>query len=472
VSLQLQFEPNSGKRIGVAVSGGADSVFLLHALTDLGLAAAVLHVNHKLRGEESERDERFVRELAASKGLPVHVAARPVGGGNVEQEARRSRYEFFREAIAAGICDSVATGHTLDDQAETVLGRFLRGAGTAGLSGIRPSTSDGIIRPLLNLRRLDIRESLRARGLPWQEDCSNFNTAFLRNRLRHEIMPQLATVNPSLPLVLANCAEWARDEEDYWAGEIRQFEANHAVLQNEIILVRTGAIRPLPVAAQRRVIRALVERARGGLRSIDFLHIEGIRRLIGATEGSGRLQAPGLDVYRSFDWVRFAKPGYDSRVERDFEVALAVPGETAVPEHGIAIAVERTGDGSVYYRDRVYNDEVNALDQEKCAGPLQLRNWRPGDRLRPSGYSGAEKIKTLFQDHRVPLWERRHWPVIVQDSFVLWTRRFGASQEFAATPESRQILLVRETESKPAIGTSTNTGGCVGGNCFSADGVS
>src|SRR5277367_3326800 len=140
------------RRIGVAVSGGADSVFLLHALRELGLAVAVLHVNHGLRGAESDRDEEFVRALALQYGLPVYVRAASVPTGNIEQEARRARYEFFAGQIASGVCDAVATGHTLDDQAETVLYRFLRGAGTAGLSGILPVTPAGVIRPLLDLR--------------------------------------------------------------------------------------------------------------------------------------------------------------------------------------------------------------------------------------------------------------------------------------------------------------------------------
>ena len=135
-------------------------MFLLHALRELGLAVAVLHVNHGLRGAESDRDEEFVRALGLQYGLPVHVLAATVLPGNIEQEARQARYDFFARQIAAGTCDAVATGHTLDDQAETVLYRFLRGAGTAGLSGIRPVTESGIIRPLIGLRGDEIRSWL------------------------------------------------------------------------------------------------------------------------------------------------------------------------------------------------------------------------------------------------------------------------------------------------------------------------
>ncbi len=459
--------PAPGRRVGVAVSGGADSVFLLHGLADIGLAAAVLHVNHKLRGEESDRDEEFVRDLSGRLGLPMYAAAQPVSPGNLEQEARGARYAFFAAQIAAGVCDVVATGHTKDDQAETVLSRFLRGSGTAGLSGILPTTGAGIIRPLLDLSRLDIRASLRERGLSWREDCSNADEAFLRNRIRHAIMPQLAALNPSLSDVLASVAEWAQGEEEYWYGELDRFEREYLIGNREAILARTGDLRRLPVAAERRLVRRMVERVRGSLRSIDFRHVEAIRRLIASSEGSGRLQLPDLDVYRSFDWLRMAPIGFDSRLERDFETRLRTPGVTVLPERGIGITTELVPAKSVSYRDGVYNEEMNALDWEKCAGSLLLRNWRPGDRFQPSGRSSAEKIKTLFQECRIPLWERRSWPVIVRegsgrgsgDARIVWTRRFGAAEEFAAGPGADRILSIKETgESNPGLGTSIGAG--------------
>jgi tRNA(Ile)-lysidine synthase len=281
------------RRIAVAVSGGADSVFLLHALRELGWAVAVLHVNHGLRGPESNRDEEFVRALALSCGLPVHVCAGPVATGNIEQEARRVRYDFFASQITAGICDAVATGHTLDDQAETVLYRFLRGAGTAGLSGIRPVTAPGIIRPLIELRRDEIRNWLTERNIPWQEDTSNRNADFLRNRIRMQHMPELsASLNPSLPEVLASTADWARAEEDYWAAELDRLEPIYLIEKPETILISTGPYGDLPVAVQRRLLRRAIERVRGSLRAIDFRHVEAIRAMMATREGSGRIQLP------------------------------------------------------------------------------------------------------------------------------------------------------------------------------------
>jgi len=428
------------------VSGGADSVFLLTALQEAGLAAAVLHVNHQLRGAESDADEAFVRELAAASGLPCHVASLAPGEGNTEQEARRLRYGFFAECIARGECDCVATGHTLDDQAETVLFRFLRGSGSAGLSGIRPSTVDGIVRPLLGLRRGEIRDWLTARGIGWREDRSNADVDYQRNRIRLNILPELTQLNPSLPEVLASTADWARAEEDYWAGELDRLERLYLKREPEVVLMEIEPIAELPVAVQRRLLRRGIERVRGNLRSIGFQHVEAVRALMATREGSGRIQLPDLDVYRSFDLLRLAPQQYDARVERNFSIPLAVPGVTRDAERGLSIEMELVAASGVY------NSDVNALDaaalkRAEHRGSLHLRNWRPGDQLQRTGNSGhaTVKIKTLFQEFRIPLWERRRWPVIVMGESIVWTRRFGAAREYAASEESESVLLVRDS---------------------------
>jgi tRNA(Ile)-lysidine synthase len=443
-----------GQRLGIAVSGGADSVFLLHAVHSLSLAAAVLHINHNLRGVESDADEQFVRDLAASLHLPIHILNNHPDAGNLEQEARRHRYEFFTAQIAAGTCDAVATGHTLDDQAETVLYRFARGAGTTGLSGILPVTRAGTIRPLIELRRDDIRAWLTERKIPWREDTSNLKADFARNRIRLRHLPDLAaSLNPAIDETLASTAEWARGEEDYWTAEVDRLEPSYLLQKEGAVLVSTGPFRELPTAVQRRLLRRAIDRAKGSLRSVDFHHVEAIRRMMGTREGSGRIQLPGLDVYRSFDWLRLAPLGYDERLPRDFEAALAVPGRTEVNERQLTIEMELVnGPG-------VYNDGVQALDWERCTGSLstqdwRLRNWRPGDQYQPLGQSGAQKIKTLFQDNRVPLWERRRWPVVsgvgsaLHGGTILWSRKFGVASSFAAGPESRKILVIREVAGK------------------------
>src|SRR5438105_6744354 len=226
------FQP--GHSVGVAVSGGADSVCLLHVLLELAprwdLRLSVLHLDHGLRGEESRGDALFVRELAGRLGLPVcirevQVAAAP---DNLEQAARKARLAFFQERIASGSVERVALGHTRSDQAETVLFRFLRGSGTAGLAGIRPVTGDGLVRPLIAVDRADVTRFLRERGIPWREDSTNAGPQFARNRIRHQLLPQLAREwNPAIGEMLAHTADWALGEEAYWQNEIDRLAAEH-----------------------------------------------------------------------------------------------------------------------------------------------------------------------------------------------------------------------------------------------------
>ena len=436
--------PGSTGRIGIAVSGGGDSVFLAHALHRLGRAGALLHVNHQLRGAASDADEAFVRSLAEQLNLPFHSLLAPIAEGNLEQEARRARYTWFAACRSALGLDAIATGHTLDDQAETVLLRFLRGSGTQGLAGIRPSTSEGIIRPLLRLRRGEIRQWLRDNGLAWREDDTNTSTDFDRNRARIQTLPHLERdYNPAISFTLASTAEWALAEEDYWSGELDRLAPELLNLQPETVFLRAATLLAQPVAVQRRLLR----------RAIALQHVESIRALCASAEGSGRIQLPGLEAYRSFDQLRLGPPGFDARLPRNFESPLAVPGATTLTEYRITIEMELlTG-------ERVYNDVRDALDSDQCRNPLWVRNWRPGDAYWCRGGTGAVKIKQLFQEFRVPLWERRTWPVIVagdprDDSspgLIVWSRRFGVAEEFAAGPGSRNVLLIRESgESKTA----------------------
>jgi tRNA(Ile)-lysidine synthase len=327
----------------------------------------------------------------------------------------------------------------------------VRGAGTAGLSGIRPETETGIIRPLLGCRRAEIRQWLAERNIAWREDASNLNVDLRRNRIRLQHLPELAaSMNPSLAATLASTAVWAQGEEDYWRAELDRLMPLYFLEKPETVLICTKRFLELPAAVQRRLLRRAIERVRGSLRSIDFRHVEQIRAMMSTREGSGRIQLPGLDIYRSFDWLRLAPPGIDARLDRDFETPLAIPGRTEVKDRQLTIEMELVDNPGVY------NGGVQAVDWERCTGSasrggLRLRNWRPGDQYQPHGRGTAEKIKTLFQEHRVPLWERRTWPVIVESgNAIVWSRRFGAASRFAARPDSGKVLTIQEARESNA----------------------
>jgi tRNA(Ile)-lysidine synthase len=222
-----------GMRLAVAVSGGADSVALLRTLIlaapEIGLVLSVVHVHHGIRGAEADADAEFVAALAGQYGLSFHrhdVDTPAVAKSNretIEEAARNLRYAWFRDLLASGQADAVATAHTLDDQAETVLHKLLRGAWTEGLGGIHPrviESKGAILRPFLGVRRAQIEEWLRGLGQDWREDATNADTAYTRNRLRHELLPTLAVYNPQIYSQLANLATIARDEDAYWRGEL------------------------------------------------------------------------------------------------------------------------------------------------------------------------------------------------------------------------------------------------------------
>jgi tRNA(Ile)-lysidine synthase len=430
-------------------------VCLLHTLVELAprwdFQLSVLHLNHKLRGEDSERDEEFVRAMAARLGLPVTVRAwqRPPESAlpesaNLEEAARQARLAFFAETIASGAVDCVALGHTRSDQAETVLFRFLRGAGTAGLAGIRPVTSTGLIRPLLIVTRSQVKAFLKERGISWREDLTNASPRFARNRIRHALLPQLAAEwNPAIAETLADTAEWALAEEAYWDAEIGRLESALIVETPGAALIRGEDLRGLPVALARRLIRRAIERVKGDLRGIEFRHVAAALELADSAEGHGRLQAPGVDVLRSLDWVRLGVPGSLAPERRRYRFPAPVPGRLEIPDSGGWIRLELTEkSGSA---DRVYDKGTDWLEWRKLSGPLVVRNWNPGDQYQPVGKSGEVKIKTLFQEARIPLWERGRWPVLLDGSSVVWARRFGAAVRAAPGPGAQTILVIQDT---------------------------
>jgi tRNA(Ile)-lysidine synthase len=443
---------DAGQRIGVAVSGGADSVFLLHALHELGprwnLKLSVVHIEHGVRGEASVADAEFVCKLAAGFALPLHVrhANVPALEGNLEQAARNVRQDFYAELVAAGTLDRIATGHTRSDQAETVLYRIVRGSGLAGIAGILPVTTVGLVRPLLEVRRGEIESWLRERNIEWREDATNRDPSYARNRIRHQVLPLLREAfNPQLDEALANMATLAQDEESYWQTELARYQP--PVPSHQPLVLPVSQLADAPAALARRLIRRAIEQVKGDLRQIDYAHVGRILGMVRSTVGSDRVQLPGLDVFRSFDWIRLAPAGFDSGKERDFSHPLTVPGTLELSRSKTRITLQ--------VQEKAAPTEacatvVNELDWERfsdgdTAPSLELRNWRPGDQYQPVGQSKPEKIKFLFQEARIPLWERRNWPIITYNGTIVWARRFGAAVEFAAGPGTRLVLHVGES---------------------------
>ena len=422
-----------GLRVAVGLSGGADSVALLRALAErsreLGLVLHAAHLHHGLRGEEADADLAFARSLAADLGLPFHEArvdteaeakanaasAKPAE--TIEEAARRLRYGWFRQLMASGEVEAVATAHTRDDQAETVLAKFLRGAWTEGLSGIHPVVEfpEGrILRPLLSTTRAEVEAYLAALGQQWREDSSNRHPTFTRNRIRHELLPLLEGWNPRLREHLAQMAKLARDEEAWWQAELARMGpqlllpgkpvrggGREAADGLALDVTRLAALAP---ALQRRLLRYAAEQLGA---AVDFPSTEALRTMALAGRAGQKLElAQGLRAERTHRELRLAvlpvaKAG-TAAAESAPEYTVAIPGEILAPAFGLRLRIEATG-----------------THEGQTA---TLRNWKPGDRVRLRYSSGLSKVKEVLERLRVTGSSRAFWPVLELDGRIAWMR--------------------------------------------------
>jgi len=457
----------AGSRVGVAVSGGADSVALLRLLIDLqdqvGIVLSVVHFNHKLRGKASDRDEFFVSKLAEKFGLTLHVGRGDVARkaarekANLEDAARRARYEFFRKLTEGGSVDCVATAHTADDQAETVLAHILRGTGLAGLGGIHPTTKDGIVRPLLGARRGDLRKYLRAKRQIWREDATNRDTARQRARMRKKLLPLLEKeFNPKSVQHLAELANAAREDEALIEGFCETFDATTLKTENGLIRVSTHDVDwpfPLPVgdvsnhALGKRLVRRAFARVSTKSGQLTLHHVEQVLELAKNGENGKVLQLPGgVDVRRDDDALVFLprdKKSSNKNSSKEFshEVELGAETSIAIQEMGCVIRI-RSIDWPITGRDTSKSHGF-ALDEAKLNGPLVLRSMQPGDRIRPEGRQHAHKLTRLLNEKRISRWKREGWPVLESAKNIVWARGFVAA-EFAATERTQKAILVSE----------------------------
>jgi len=428
--LSLDRKPlRAGMRVGVAVSGGADSVALLRALLpvarEMGLVLHVMHVEHGLRGAESEADAAFVAALAQEHELTLHstrvdTAARVrEQKESVEEAARHLRYAYFRELLAQGTVDAVATAHTRDDQAETVVLKLLRGAWTEGLSGIHPVVAcerGQIVRPLLGVGRAEIEAYLRELGQPWREDSTNADTKFARNRVRHELLPEMKKMNPKVGTQLGQMAALARDEEAYWQQELER-------LMPQLLLpgraVRGGGravstrpeegslgmeqerLRALPVALRRRVLR---EAARQLGAHLEFADVERVMAML-EPEGARREQLTAqLRAERTPRELRLVREpvGAAAKTARLPAVEIPVPGEVVAEAYGLRVVMKRL------------REDAGAVSA------AVLRTPQAGDRVRMRYTAGKKPLKEVFARLKLDAARKPAWPLVEWQGEIVW----------------------------------------------------
>jgi len=452
-----------GAKFGVAVSGGADSVALLLLFVEVKddlnreapIEVAVVHFNHQLRGETADADERFVRELAEAHGLEFHLGSADVAASakrdkrNVEDAGRRERYAFFARLVGEGRVEWVATAHSMDDQAETVLAHLLRGTGLTGLGGIHP-LSAGIVRPVLEVRRAELRRYLKLCKQSWREDATNRDTSKTRARIRKKLIPLLEKqFQPEVAAHLAALAERAREDEEFLdaAAAARLSETLGDAREALRISVTDLVGRATPPALSGRMVRRIVKACKGHDGELVAVHVASVLQLAGAGENGKLLRLPGgVEVRREKDSLLFrpsAAPGSsETAVEYAHEVAPSARGASiSIPP--LMCAFRFTAIDWVRQRSETSKTWA-AVDRSKLQKPLVLRNWRPGDRLQPAGRSSVHKLKRLLNEKGISRWERNGWPVLTSADEIIWARGFGVAAKYAATEETKTALLIDE----------------------------
>lgn len=469
----------AGERIGVAVSGGADSVALLLLLLELqeklGAVLSVVHFNHKLRGKASDADEKFVAKLAAKHGLEFHCAFADVAKkareerANLEDSARRARYDYFRSLADSGACTRIAVAHTADDQAETVLAHLLRGTGLAGLGGIHPVVGS-IFRPLLHVRRAELRAYLREKKQPWREDITNLDITRMRARIRTKLLPLLEKqFQPAIVEHLATLADLAREDEAFFeallqertAKDVQQCDGRFCIALAD--LFKTGLnVRPdaefpesseeddANAALSKRMVRRIVRVVKEKSGQLSARHVETILHLARHGQTGSSLPLPGgVEVRKERDNLVFQAISNERQktnrgAERDFEYHIDLSRgsqDISVPELGCVFRFRvidwPSGRGETNKRETI-------LDRDRLRGALLLRTWRPGDRLRPLGHRNAHKLKRLLNEKHVSRWERDAWPVLASGGNLVWARGFPVAADFAANERTQAGIVIAE----------------------------
>jgi tRNA(Ile)-lysidine synthase len=430
----------AGDRVAAAVSGGVDSVALLLLLLELraevGIVLSVVHVNHKLRGAESDEDERFVAELARGHKLEFHTRVAPVPADQpgIEAAARQLRYSAFRDVARRTGIGKIATAHTLDDQAETVLLRMMRGSGLRGLAGILPRLELGdrieVVRPLLAFRRQELEQYLRERGQSWREDSSNRNLDFLRNKVRHRLIPVLKEdFGESSIENLADLAEIARAEEEHWI-------LSHPELRQIGSVLPLTLFRELPLAAQRRLVREWVKSAASV--NLSFRAVEHVLAMTKEETGA-QFELPGGEHVLRRTSTELRLEADDPSLHLNYEYRLPVPGSAEIHELHSRFEARLVAASKLNLSDPL-------LDPMRLPKELCLRNWRPGDRFWPAHSKSEKKVKELLSDLHISGPERKAWPVITAEGLgVIWVRGFPPHASFAVPPDAREGLAIIES---------------------------
>lgn len=444
---------STGERLVVAVSGGADSVCLLHVLAKnrdkLGVELHVAHLNHQLRSDESDADAAYVLNLAHKLNLPIAVEQRDVDayrkrhGLSLEEAAREVRYSFLAEVVRDTGAAKVVVGHTRDDHVETILLHLLRGTGISGLRGLQPRTVLSfagnrleVMRPLLEISRQETQEYCQRHKLHTCFDSSNESLLLLRNRIRLELLPILREFNLAIDDALVRLADIAAADVSFVEGQASRSWRKVAKVDKNAIYLDVARLRAQPLALQRQIFKQALAQLRGSLEDIEANHIESMLDFLSRPAGK-RLSLPdGLTLTTEYDRMVLAPKGTSTCTlpPLDGSFKINVPGETTSPGWQVKADVL---DGSV---EIAQNDFVAIFDFAKTGRALTVRRRKPGDRFQPLGMAQTKKLQDFMVDAKIPGAWRNRVPLVCSPQQILWVVGWRIDDRVKVTSASRQIL--------------------------------
>ncbi len=435
---------NPGDKVVLGVSGGADSIGLLHILlelTEYNLHPIVAHLNHGIRGEEAQRDAAFVEGVCKTLCLPFElktVDTLSFKEGyklSLEEAARVLRYNFFYELMDKHKAQKIATAHTLDDQAETVLIRLLRGSGPRGLSAINPVVNKTIIRPLIDTRRSEITDYLSTRDIQWVEDSTNEDTSILRNRIRKELVPVLESYNPRIKEGLCRLALLSGYDYDYLESEATKLFPSVWTVRESGLEGELRRYSELPPALRLALLRKGMENYKGDLRNISASQILSADELLLSDTPSGTSEfAEGITIEKGYD--RFLLSSKNA-LGGEFTHIIDGVGHWEFPN--LSVEIIKHSDPSVISEDLYTADFDSAL----VNFPLTVRNLREGDRFVPLGMSGTKKLQDYFVDSKIPRYKRARIPIFQSGGDIIWIGGHRMDDRYKVSPDTKEVLRIQ-----------------------------
>ncbi len=467
------FSPSNKTVVGV--SGGPDSVCLLYMLHNLGYQLIIVHLNYGLRGKDSDKDEKFVKDLAKKLNLlfiskKINISKNK---GNLEEKARDARYEFFKKVAYKHRIDKIAIAHTADDQIETVLMNMLRGTGLRGLCGMKYITKQSrkykvesryeVIRPFLDIWRLEIEEYLNKNKILYRTDNSNFDLRFTRNHIRHRLIPALEAENLQFKKMFLkkikkfqnkykeifkkassqlSVVSYSLSDKAYFPDVHRgTARPDHKMIGNREIVLDSNKFNKSEPSLQSEILRLAIEKITGNLKNITEINTKQSLKLIksGKTGSQIHLQKK-LRIFKDYDKIKISLQSTNYNPQLIKKKVLQIPGITEISEINMKIKTELQKKAKDHKQWTV--DKKNAfLDLDKCKKNIYIQGWKKGDWFYPLGMQGKKKLQDFFTDNKISKRTRKQIPIIVTEkNRIIWIAGFQLDNRFKITDKTKKIL--------------------------------